>query len=90
MSFIQVLPDYIQAFAILAAGVWTYWTFFRQRSNEPATDINVDANFVGAQAGWVVVEVMANPGEQEPGETRVPRLQGQRAISDAERRARGR
>jgi hypothetical protein len=59
MAFAELLPDYIQAFALVAAGAWTYWTFFRQRGNEPATDIDVDAIFVGVHGEEIVLEVIA-------------------------------
>jgi hypothetical protein len=59
MSVAELVPTYLQAFALLTAGVWTYWTFFRQRRNEPATDIDIDVSFLGTQGGFIVVEVMA-------------------------------
>jgi hypothetical protein len=59
MSVAELVPSYLQAFALVTAGVWTYWTFFRQRRNEPATDIDVDVSFLGTQDGFIVVEVTA-------------------------------
>jgi hypothetical protein len=57
MKTAELIPDYIQAIAILAAGLWAYWTFFKQRGHEPATDIEVEAAFPGRQDGQVLLEV---------------------------------
>ena len=59
MSFAGLLPVYVQAVAILFTGVWAYWRFFHQRSDEPATDIDVDVRFVGTQGNNQIVEVIA-------------------------------
>lgn len=57
MSIFSLLPSYIQAFALIAAGGWAYRKFIYQRANEPATDIDVDLRFVGIQDDKWVIEI---------------------------------
>jgi hypothetical protein len=56
-TFLELLPQYIQALAIVAAGLWAYWQFIYQRKKEPATDIDVDLRFVGQQDKAWIIEV---------------------------------
>jgi len=56
-EIIKVLPAYIQAFAIIAGGVWAYWKFIHQRQKDPATDIDIDVRFVGVQDHKWIIEV---------------------------------
>jgi hypothetical protein len=56
-TFLELLPDYVQAAALIAGGLWAYWQFIYQRKKEPATDIEVDLTFVGRQRGAWIVEV---------------------------------
>lgn len=56
-SIVSLLPSYIQAFAIIAAGGWAYRKFIYQRANEPATDIDIDLKFVGTQDNQWIIEV---------------------------------
>ena len=56
-EIIGLLPSYIQALAIVVAGVWAYWKFIYQRQQDPATDIDIDLQFVGVQDEQWVIEV---------------------------------
>jgi hypothetical protein len=56
-SILEVLPSYVQAAALVVAGGWAYWKFIIQRSNEPATDIDIDLKFIGRQDGQWIIEV---------------------------------
>jgi len=56
-TFLELLPDYVQAAALVIGGLWAYWQFIYQRKKEPATDIDVDLRFVGRQRGAWIVEV---------------------------------
>jgi hypothetical protein len=56
-SIVSLLPSYIQAFAIIAAGGWAYRKFIYQRTHEPATDIDIDLKFVGIQDDKWVIEI---------------------------------
>src|SRR4051812_4336176 len=51
--------DYIQTAAIVVGGLWAYRKFLHERHDEPATDIDVDLEFVGTQAGQHIVQVTA-------------------------------
>jgi hypothetical protein len=55
--FFELLPQYVQAAAIVAGGLWAYWQFVYQRKKEPATDIDVDLRFVGQQNKAWIIEV---------------------------------
>lgn len=45
----------VKVAAIIIGGGWTYWKFVIQRANEPATDLDLDVNFVGKQdAKWII------------------------------------
>jgi hypothetical protein len=59
VTLINLIPTYVQATALVVAGLWAYWRFFHQRGDEPATDIEVDARFVGRQGDHYMVEVTA-------------------------------
>lgn len=59
MNWVEIVPGYVTAVAVLVGGVWTYIRFFHERSDEPATDIDVNARFVGVQDGQCLVEVEA-------------------------------
>lgn len=56
-SIATVVPDYITAIAIVVGGLWAYVRYFHERSDEPATNIDVDVRFVGAQNHACLVEV---------------------------------
>ena len=56
-SILELLPSYVQAAALVVAGGWAYWKFVLQRSNEPATDIDIDLKFVGRQDGQWIIEI---------------------------------
>lgn len=53
----KLLPAYIQAFSIVIAGGWAYWKFIYQRQKDPATDIDIDVQFIGVQDQKWVIEV---------------------------------
>jgi hypothetical protein len=57
INIFSLLPSYIQAFALIAAGVWAYRKFIYQRANEPATDIDIDLKFVGIQDDKWIIEI---------------------------------
>ncbi len=57
MGILKLLPDYIQAIAIVFGGLWAYWKFILQRQKEPATDIDIDLRFVGTQSEKWIIEV---------------------------------
>ena len=56
-KFFELLPQYVQALAIIAGGLWAYWQFVYQRKKEPATDIAIDLRFVGQQDHAWIIEV---------------------------------
>src|SRR4051812_39175641 len=56
---VTILPDYIGVALLLIGGLWVYFTFLHQRQGEPATDIDVDLDFVGIQADQHIVQVTA-------------------------------
>ncbi len=56
-TFLQLLPSYVQAAALVVGGLWVYWLFVYQRKREPATNIDVDLRFVGLQKGAWIIEV---------------------------------
>lgn len=55
----SILPSYIQSLALVVGAGWAYWKFVHQRVNEPATDIDIDLNFIGIQDGRRVIEVVS-------------------------------
>jgi len=55
-----VLPDYIGIALLAIGGLWAYRKFLHQRQGEPATDIDVDLEFVGTQADAHIVQVTAS------------------------------
>ena len=57
MNILELLPNYIQAFAIVIGGGWAYWKFVYQRQKEPATDIDIDVRFVGTQKEKWIIEI---------------------------------
>jgi hypothetical protein len=57
MKWVEILPEYIKAFAIVVGAGWAYWKFIYQRQREPATDIDIDVRFVGVQQEKWVIEV---------------------------------
>lgn len=57
MNWVELLPDYITAIAIVVGGTWAYTRYLHERSDEPATDIDVDVTFVGVQHDACLVEV---------------------------------
>ena len=57
MNWVEILPEYIKAFAIVVGAGWAYWKFIYQRQREPATDIDIDVKFVGVQKEKWVLEV---------------------------------
>lgn len=57
MKWVEILPEYIQALAIIVGAGWAYWKFIYQRQREPATDIDIDVRFVGVQKKKWVIEV---------------------------------
>jgi len=57
MKWVEILPEYIKAFAIVVGAGWAYWKFIYQRQREPATDIDIDVRFVGVQKEKWVIEV---------------------------------
>lgn len=59
MSAAELIPEYVQAFALLSAGAWAYWRFFHQQSHQPATDIDIEITVVGTQGGFRILEVTA-------------------------------
>jgi hypothetical protein len=45
----------VKVAAIIIGASWTYWKFVIQRESEPATDLDIDVNFVGKQdAKWII------------------------------------
>ena len=51
----DIVESGVKIAAIVIGGGWTYWKFVIQRANEPATDLDIDVNFVGKQdAKWIV------------------------------------
>jgi hypothetical protein len=55
-----VLPDYLGVALLAIGGLWAYRKFLHQRQGEPATDIDVDLEFLGIQADAHIVQVTAN------------------------------
>jgi hypothetical protein len=54
-TLFELVPAYIQAVAIVVAGLWAYWQFIYQRKKEPASDLDVGLRFVGRQKGaWII------------------------------------
>jgi hypothetical protein len=53
----------VQSFATVASliigGFWVYRRFSRQEESYPKIEFTADLNFVGRQAGWWIVEVIA-------------------------------
>src|SRR2546430_2185777 len=49
MKWVEILPEYIKAAALVVGAGWAYWKFIYQRQREPATDIDIDLRFVGVQ-----------------------------------------
>ena len=58
-DIIKVLPAYVQALAVVTAGVWAYWKFIYQRQKDPASDVDLDLRFVGIQDQKWIIEVTA-------------------------------
>jgi hypothetical protein len=58
-DIIKVLPQYVQALAVVTAGGWAYWKFIYQRQKDPASDIDLDLRFVGIQDQKWIIEVTA-------------------------------
>lgn len=56
-EILKLIPVYIQAIAFITAGGWAYWKFIYQRQKEPATDIDIDARFIGTQDNKWIIEV---------------------------------
>ena len=56
-TWVEILPEYIKASAIVVGAGWAYWKFIYQRQKEPATDIDIDVRFVGLQEEKWVIEV---------------------------------
>lgn len=52
-----VLPDYLGVVLVAIGGLWAYRKFLYQRQGEPATDMDVDLEFVGTQADGHIVQV---------------------------------
>ncbi|MGH9931589.1 MAG: hypothetical protein ACREA9_20470 [Pyrinomonadaceae bacterium] len=57
MKWLELLPEYVKAFALIVGAAWAYWKFIYQRQREPATDIDVDLKFVGVQKEKWIIEV---------------------------------
>lgn len=57
MTWVELLPEYVQAGAIIVGAGWAYWKFIYQRQREPATDIDIDVRFVGVQKEKWIIEV---------------------------------
>jgi hypothetical protein len=53
----------VQSFAtvlsLAVGGSWVYWKFIRQRENQPNIDFTAEIKFIGQQAGWWIVELVA-------------------------------
>jgi hypothetical protein len=56
-TFASALESFTTVAAIIGGGWWAYWKFVIQRGNEPATDIEVDVAFIGAQDDKLVVQI---------------------------------
>lgn len=57
IEILKLIADYIQAIAIIFAGIWAYWKFIYQREKEPAADIDIDVRFVGVQDDKWIIEL---------------------------------
>ncbi len=44
---------------IIFGGVWAYRRYVRQEENNPYIEFSADLNFIGKQAGWWIVEIIA-------------------------------
>jgi len=58
-SIASILPGYIQSLALAVGAGWAYWKFIHQRANEPATDVDIDLNFIGVQDSKRVIEIVS-------------------------------
>jgi hypothetical protein len=53
----DIVESAVKVAAIVVGGSWTYWRFVIQRAGEPATDLDIDVEFVGKQDSKWIVEI---------------------------------
>jgi hypothetical protein len=53
----SVLEAFVKITAIIVGSMWAYWKFVIQREHEPATDLDIDVQFVGEQDDKRIVEI---------------------------------
>jgi len=55
----KIIEAGITSLALIAAGIWAYFRFNRQRENYPWIDFNVDISFIRKKEDWWIVELIA-------------------------------
>jgi hypothetical protein len=53
----SVLESFVKITAIIVGSIWAYWKFVIQREHEPATDLDIDVQFVGEQDNKRIIEI---------------------------------
>jgi hypothetical protein len=53
----DIVESGVKVAAIIIGASWTYWKFVIQRESEPATDLDIDVNFVGKQDTKWIIEI---------------------------------
>src|SRR5262245_41732546 len=49
----------VTAASLVIGGIWVYLRYVRQQERYPNLEFTADINFVGPQAGWWIVELVA-------------------------------
>jgi hypothetical protein len=55
----SVIESFTKTAAIILGAIWAYWKFVRQRTHEPASDMDIEVEFVGLQDDKWIIEVTA-------------------------------
>jgi hypothetical protein len=54
-----MFQSFVTGVGIIFGGIWAYLRYVRQEENNPYIEFSADLNFVGRQAGWWIVEIVA-------------------------------
>lgn len=58
-TIVEIIASIATTIAIIAAGIWAYFRFVRQRENSALIDFSVDVNFILKKDGWWIIELIA-------------------------------
>jgi len=59
IPWLQFLQYVVVAIGIVVSGIWVYWLVVTRREAEPASELEINVDFVGRQKGQWLIEVTA-------------------------------